>query len=258
MNDIEEIKKIIKEKSKNVLTDKKAREVLEILKRKIPTGSIEEKLKKISKYSELPGWLNDALTINETFFFRHPEQFQFLENYIEQVKYDGRPFKVLCGGVSTGEEAYSLAFLLEKYLGSNFEVTGIDISNEAIEKAINGIYHESLISRAPKEFEDILKKNLHSLSGKDKGLYKVKESIKDKIRFKACNIFNLPLENYDLIFFRNILIYFEQADKEKIYDKLLSHLRLGGVMMVGAGELFPNNDDRANPVFKTSAIKRAA
>lgn len=258
MNEIGRLKEIVKEKSKNILTDSKAKEVLDTIKRKIPSGSLEDKLKIVSKYSELPGWLNDALTINETFFFRHPEQFNFLGDYIDEKMQGKRPLKVLCGGVSTGEEAYSLAFLLEKHVGMNFDITAVDISNEAIEKAKNGIYHQSLIARAPKEFEEVLKKNLQSLSVKEKEKFKVKDAIRNKIRFKASNIFNLPLDNYDIIFFRNILIYFEQEDKEQIYDKLSSHLNLEGVMMIGAGELFPKKDDRTAQAFKTSAIKRVA
>lgn len=253
---VEKLKDMIKEKSRNIITDKKAQEIIKEINKQIPFGSLEEKLIKVGKYSELPSWLNDSLTINETFFFRHADHFAFLEGWLSESKKEN--LKVLCGGVSSGEEAYSLALIIQEYFGDNFDISAVDISKEAIEKAKNGIYHKSLIDRAPKDYYALLTKYLLLKEGLNKDYFKVVDSIQNKVSFKVGNIFNFPLENYDIIFFRNILIYFDQPDKERIYDKLWNRLNKDGLMFVGGGELFPKKEINSMPAFKTSVLKKVA
>lgn len=252
MNDLERIKEIIKQRSYNEITDKKANDLTSLLRSKYPTMTMEDRFSKIEKFNELPPWLNDGLTINETFFFRHPEQFTFLQEFLEgRLKENKKELKVLCGGVATGEEAYSLSFVLHSMLGNNYTITGIDLSPDAIKTAKAGSYHESLINRCPEEYLHLMEEYMDKGKATDKDKYFVKEDIKNRINFKSANIFNVLLNQYDLIFFRNILIYFSNKDKEIILEKLFKHLNSDGLIFIGAGELFPVGS-LGKLAFKTS------
>lgn len=162
---------------------------------------------------------------------------------------------VLCGGVSSGEEAYSLAFVLHSIFGEKFKITGIDLSPEVIEKAKVGIYHENLIKRSPVELMGYIEKYMDRAKGGGKDKYIVSDLIKKQMTFKTANIFTSLLQEYDLIFFRNILIYFSNEDKKTILDKLSKRLKKDGLLFIGAGELFPDSNI-GELAFKTSVIMK--
>lgn len=256
MSELGKIKSVIKEKSKNVITDKKAEDLLAIVKKKYPTSDIHAAIENIAKFSELPSWLNSALTINETYFFRHPDQFDFLEGVFKEKAKSGKPLKIFCGGVSSGEEAYSLAVWAQEKFGDSFSIVGVDISKEALEKAKMGIYQKILTDRTPEKFRPTLLKYLVEMPGKP--TVQVDQKVRDKIKFKESNIFKIPLERYDIIFFRNILIYFDEEDKKSIFERLYRHLNTEGLFFIGGGELFPAKAEKSSPVFKTSVIKKEA
>ena len=256
-SDMLKLKELIKSKANNIITDSKAEKILSVLKKKYPTTSTESTLKSLDKYSELPGWLRDQLTINETFFFRHPQHFSTLSDYLQENHNPDRHWKILCCGVSSGEEAYSLAFICEKVLKDKFSITGVDLSQSAIEKAAKGVYEENLISRIPSEFKSLCLDNLEKIKTPTSITYKVKDSIKNYVRFKNGNIFNFPFGTYDIIFARNMLIYFDDNDEKLIVKKLFKHLAPNGVIFIGGGELFPNEATIGNKKISTSIIQKA-
>lgn len=258
MNHRKSLQDLVRIKTKNIITDKKAEEIIRLIKIKFPTTSLEEKFQDFQKYSELPSWLNDAVTINETYFFRHHEHFDELSRYFQQQKASNESVKVLCVGVSTGEEAYSVAFLAREECGDNFQIFGVDLSPEAIQKAEKGIYEQNLINRASSTYQGILSKYLVKIKGINSTTYKVPENIKSNIKFKCSNIFNIPLDMYDVVLIRNIMIYFDDVDKERLIKKIISHIKKNGMLFIGAGEILPPVHLQQMEGLSTSVYKKVA
>jgi chemotaxis protein methyltransferase CheR len=239
MNPSIKLKELIKSKTHNILTDKKIEEITKLIKSKNPMATIEESLTKLEMYSELPSWLNDALTINETFFFRHPNHFKELECYLDRLREKKDQIKILCGGVSTGEEAYSVGMVAQKYFKNRFRVDGVDLSKAAIETAEKGLYTQVSIERVPEEFRDLFNMNTKKIETLGNHKLEISNDLKSHVHFKVSNIFKSGLEYYDVIFLRNILIYFEHEDKKKLVERMMARLEKGGLFVIGAGEVIP-------------------
>jgi chemotaxis methyl-accepting protein methylase len=248
------LKKLLEKKSKNILTEKKYNDAVSAIRKLYPTSNFDEIVNKLDKFSELPSEISSALTINETFFFRHPEHFAEVIEYAKQSSKDC--LKVFCGGVSSGEEAYSLAFSLMES-DKKFEIQALDLSQDKINIAIEGKYHQSLIDRAPVNYRPVIDKYVKVASVSNKSELVVVDEVKKYVKFKAGNVFNFPLNKYDIIFFRNILIYFSDEDKQVVLEKLNNSLSEDGILFIGGGELFPS---KFNNVYhnKTSIMKKVA
>ena len=181
--------------------------------------SYEELIEKINSNSELRQELTNALTTNETFFYR---EFSQIQELVSLVKLHGSYARILCAPCATGEESYSIAIaLLEEGVKPNeFAILGIDINSLAIEKAYQGIYRE----RNVKNLSEELKKRYFSYDG-DK--FKINETIKSLVTFEVANIFEpsfKELGKFDYIFSRNMLIYFDYETKIKA-KKILESMR---------------------------------
>ncbi len=189
----------------------------------------------------------DCITTNETHFFREPRHFQFLEREIfpkwEQEAACGERLprlRVWSAGCSTGEEPYSLAMLLLKHFpeakGWDLEVLGTDISTRVLEKARSAMYPIEKSKDIPAEY-------LHAymLKGKGdhKGVMTVTPELHRVVRFARINLHadSYPVVgSFDLIFCRNVLIYFDQESKMKVIDGILRHLAPSGLLFVGHSE----------------------
>jgi len=179
----------------------------------------------------------DLLTTNETYFFREPEHFAFLKKQVLPHHEKSSSFRVWSAASSSGEEAYTLAMILDDYFGQKipWKVFGSDVSNTILEKAIKGLYPIMRIDGIPKPF---LKK--YCLKGKDEfdGFLRVNESIRNKCSFKKINLIKaLPnVGKFDVIFLRNVLIYFDDKTKQDIVRRLLDCLKKGGHLFIGHSE----------------------
>jgi len=185
----------------------------------------------------------DLLTTNETYFFREPGHFETLKkNVLEQHPKD-RLFRVWSAASSSGEEAYSIGMVLDDFFGNRvkWEIFGSDISSRIIEKARKGLYQAHRIDAIPKEY---LKRYFLKGTGEYDGFLLVDKIIRDKVQFSEMNL-TRPLPEvglFDVIFLRNVLIYFDNPTKEKIIRNLAAKLRPEGILYIGHSESLKGMD----------------
>jgi len=179
----------------------------------------------------------DSLTTNETYFFREPQHFDFLKNEILKKKKTNTVFRIWSAASSSGEEAYTLAMILADEIGidESWEILGTDISSEVIASAKMGVYNAHRIRLVPKSFH-----NRYFLKGVgvNEGNVAVVPELKKHVRFESYNLINSPerREMFDVIFCRNVLIYFNQDTKKKVMKRLCNQLKMGSYLMTGHSE----------------------
>lgn len=173
------------------------------------------------------------LTINVSEFYRNPEQWKVLESEIlpALIKSGGRNLKIWSAACSTGDEPYSLAMVLSKFMPlSNISILATDIDKQVLEKAKLGLYAEKSLSGLPKEY-------VSKYFTKVASSYQISSEIKKCVQFKQHNLLKDTYPTgYDLILCRNVLIYFTEEAKEEVYRKFNGTLRVGGVLFVGSTE----------------------
>ena len=187
--------------------------------------------------------LVDRLTVQETSFFRHQSSYALVEEYVQRFvaeQPDGANLDVWSVGCSTGEEAYSLAMLINEQLGDNarkmfFGITATDISLPTLAKARKGEY----AARRALQVDPLLREKYFK-PGESGQTVVVAPELKQHICFARLNVLDLgnaPMNNMDLIFCQNMLIYFRRWRKRQIVNRLAERLALGGMMILGPGEV---------------------
>ncbi len=176
----------------------------------------------------------DIIAIKETYFFRIPYHFEFLKKIaIPSLLKSNSIIRIWSAGCSTGEEPYSIAIVINEEFGMlkhKFELLATDISQSAIEKARKGEYNEKSVRHVPAQ---ILKK--YFLKEDDK--YLLKEEIKKMVKFYIHNLLEpMHFTIFDIIFCRNVLIYFDDGLREKVIQLLFSKLAQGGYLFLGTCE----------------------
>ncbi len=172
------------------------------------------------------------ITINVSEFFRNPAQWQILEQeIIPELISRKNTLKIWSSACSTGEEPYSLVMLLDKMgLISRASIIASDIDEEALEQARIGIYTSKGIANVP---EEMVKANFI----KENDNYVIKDKVKKAVDFKIINLLEDPFpSNYDLVLCRNVMIYFTEKAKEKLYKKFYNALSDNGIFFVGSTE----------------------
>ncbi len=189
---------------------------------------------------KLQTFLINAFTTQETYWFRDPELFNalasvYLPRYADIA--GGHPLIIWSAACSTGQEPYSIVMLLlENQYTSNLTVriVATDISTDALKKAKDGIYNQLEISRGlPAEW---LVKYFWQMDG---GSWQISESVRNFVQFSHHNILKDPVPQayfYNIIFCRNVLIYFLKQDKEKVLKKIYKRLAPMGLLILGASE----------------------
>jgi chemotaxis protein methyltransferase CheR len=188
----------------------------------------------------------DAITTNETRFFREPRQFEFL---MEQVfprwqagaerELRPRRLRIWSAGCSSGEEPYTLAMLLAKHFpeerGWDVRILATDISHRVLDKARRGIYPMSRSAEIPK---DLLHTFMLRGTNEQEGNIKVRVEVQQMVDFRRVNVNqeSVPDGPFDAVFCRNVLIYFDAASKERAVRNLLHHLMPNGLLFVGHAE----------------------
>ncbi|SDK48753.1 CheR family methyltransferase [Natronincola ferrireducens] len=172
------------------------------------------------------------LTINVSEFYRNPQQWETLEKeVIPNLLTNKRNLKIWSAACSTGEEPYSLAMLLTKFLSlEEISILATDIDKEALSKANTGIYGKKSIENLPKDF-------IHKYFNKIAESYRISDDIKSRITFRKHNLLEdaYPTD-CDLIICRNVMIYFTEETKNEMYHKFYNSLNNNGVLFVGSTE----------------------
>lgn len=185
----------------------------------------------------------DLLTTNETYFFRESEHFESLKKLVLSQHPKDRLFRIWSAASSSGEEAYSIAMVLDDYFGdrTKWEIFGSDISRRIIEKANKGLYQTHRIDAIPKTF---LQRYCLKGAGEYEGFLLIDKKLRSKTRFTEINLTKtLPeVGQFDVIFLRNVLIYFDNPTKEKIIRSLVSKLRSNGILFIGHSESLKGMD----------------
>ena len=193
----------------------------------------------------------NCLTTNETFFFREPEHFQILKDFIASLRPIPMPFRVWSAASSSGEEAYSIAMLLADVLGGGrWEVVGSDISTRVLERAREGLYPLERNGGIP---QDYLQRFCLKGQGSQEGMMMIGKKLRESVRFVQVNLNeHLPdLGRFDVIFLRNILIYFQNDQKRKVVEAVLPKLNPNGLLIVGHSENLMGITDRVKQVRPT-------
>lgn len=174
------------------------------------------------------------MTINVSEFFRNPRRWDVLEEKIIPRLIKESPtgrLKVWSAACSTGEEPYSLAMLLRKFLPPHkVDILATDLDKVVLERAKVGFYLERSVKDVPSQF-------LREYFVKEGAGFRVVEDLKKNIRFKQHNLLSEPFErDFDLIVCRNVLIYFTEEAKDILYKKFSDALRPNGTLFVGSTE----------------------
>lgn len=177
----------------------------------------------------------DLLTTNETYFFREPAHFTFLKQ--QAAAYQGsQVYRVWSAACSNGQEACSIAMVLEDSLrGKPWEIMGSDISSRVIETARSGHYP---LAQADKIPQDYLVRYCLKGVGKQEGTFLIDRALHKRINYFHGNLLDdAPgIGTFDVIFLRNVMIYFDMETKRKVVRRLLGHLKRGGHLLIGHSE----------------------
>lgn len=170
----------------------------------------------------------DEITTNKTEFFRERKHYDFLEaNILKNVN----NLKIWSAGCSSGEEPYTLAMLLKEY-NVTYTILGTDLSGKILDTAKKGIYSENTVKDVPIH---LLKKHFT----KKENMYQINNDLKSNIRFSKLNFMDANYginTHFDIIFFRNVLIYFTIETQLKIIKKIIQNLKEGGYLFIGHSE----------------------
>ncbi|MCF8045336.1 MAG: protein-glutamate O-methyltransferase CheR [Desulfarculaceae bacterium] len=194
----------------------------------------------------------DAISTNETYFFRDKTPFELLQHKIFPDLIDKRykknpgakpSIRLWSAASSTGQEIYSIAMILvemgitpDRY---NIKLFGTDISDEAVAKASYGQYNKFEVSRG------LDKNRLNRFFDQQGDYYRIKDQIRVMAQFKKLNLMK-PLSGigkYDIILCRNVMIYFNPADRKRIYGNIAKCLEPDGYLLIGSTESLSNDTD---------------
>ena len=194
----------------------------------------------------------DLLTTNETYFFREPAHFDFLRNVVLPQRMPGAIFRVWSAASSSGEEAYSIAMTLAENLPTSpWEIIGSDISTKVLAKAASGHYSLERTEGIPPGY---LRKYCLKGVRSHAGTMLIEPDLRRHVRFCQINLMHpVPTDigDFDVIFLRNVMIYFDPETKTRVVHNLLPRLRKGGYLIIGHSETLNGITDRVVAVQPT-------
>jgi chemotaxis protein methyltransferase CheR len=201
----------------------------------------------------------DCISTNETHFFREPAAFDCLRAHVfpewlaaAETNQRSRTLRVWSAACSSGEEPYSLAMSLLAHFhpsdGWKIEVFATDLSTKVLARASAGVWPAEKISTVPVDYQ---KRFLLKGFGPEKGKIKVSEELRETVRFQRLNLQHEPypvVTPFDLIFCRNVLIYFQWETKLRVVNQLGKHLAPNGYLFLGHAESFHGVTDKLQSV----------
>jgi chemotaxis protein methyltransferase CheR len=197
--------------------------------------------------------VTDAMTTNESLFFRDMRPFDLFRNEILPAKLKARAatrrLRIWCAACSTGQEPYSLAMILQeeaaKLQGWTIDILGTDLSTEVIERAREGVYSQFEVQRGlPIQF---LVKYFTQI---DDTSWRINDSLRPMITYKEYNLLDdlTALGSFDIVFCRNVLIYFDTDTKRQVLDSIANLLPPDGVLYLGGAETVIGITERFKPL----------
>ncbi len=178
----------------------------------------------------------DLLTTNETYFFREPKHFELLRSLALAARERSQSFRVWSAACSSGEEAYSIAMVLADCLEQRlWEVLGTDISTRVLRRARYGHYRMERIDHLPPDYQ---RRYCLKGSGLYAGTLLIERSLRQRVQFAHANLNGAlpPMGSFDVIFLRNVLIYFNTETKRQVVARALALLKPGGHLLVSHSE----------------------
>lgn len=204
----------------------------------------------------------EAMTTNETFFFRDKVPFDHFRDWIMpeilRVRANRRSVRIWCAAGSTGQEPYSIAMCLREMSaalsGWRVEILATDLSQDVIEKSKSGIYSQFEVQRGlPIQ---MLVKYFKQIGE----LWQINADIRAMVQHRQLNLLHdfLQLGTFDVIFCRNVLIYFDQDTKANVFDRLARIVEPDGVLVLGAAETVVGLTDAFRPLPERRGLYRPA
>ena len=256
------VAKMLKDRSGLVVTPDKAyllESRLTPIARKRGLQGLDDLLRQLPTGGEaLQREVTEAMTTNESFFFRDIKPFdQFKALVLPQLlknRAAKKSIRIWSAACSSGQEAYSLAMILReegaKLAGWKIEIVGTDISHEMLDKAKAGVYSQFEVQRGlPVQLMvKYFKKNNES--------WQLDESIRNMVQFREFNLLGdlKPLGTFDVVFCRNVLIYFDQPTKGKVLDNISKIIPEDGILYLGGAETVLGISERFKPLADNRGI----
>ena len=236
LNDFQYLAKMIVERSGISIGEDKQYLIetrLPKVARKHNINTIEELVVKLklSPFSQMATDVVDAMTTNESLFFRDTKPFDQLKRIV-LPKFQNKMLNMWSAAASTGQEAYSTAITFEDNNFKSYNITGTDISPSVIERAIEGKYSQFEVQRGLPIMTLV---KYFTQSGTD---WIIKPNLQEKIKFKVFNLMDsyAALGRFDIVMCRNVLIYFEKETKRQVLEKIAQVTNPGGYLFLGSSE----------------------
>lgn len=228
--------------------------------RSLQLNSFQQYLHFLDQHPEEIELFINALTTNLTSFFREPHHFQSLAQILTERYHQARPLRIWCAAASTGEEPYSIAITAcetFKSLTPPVQILATDIDSQVLNTARLGIYAESRV----KDLDSGLKKAyLFRGRGERQGLVRMRPELARLIRFQRLNLLDPNWKvtpDLDVIFCRNVMIYFDKATQQTLLDRMVPLLAKEGYYVAGHSETVDRNYPALRLVGKTLYQRQA-
>lgn len=192
----------------------------------------------------------NSITTNKTDFFRENDHFEYMKSYILPAfeEKGEREIRIWSAGCSTGEEPYTIGITLFEYFkgkkSPEFKILATDIDTQVLDKGINGVYTQDQVGAID---EKILKAYFLKGTGDNAGFFKVKDFLKKAVYFRRLNLLaeDYPMrKKFDVIFCRNVIIYFDKDTQKKLFDNFSRYLKDDGYLLVGHSENISSVTDK--------------
>lgn len=255
--DFDYLRKLLRKRSGLVLSAEKeylAESRLLPVARKHNMNTLGELVNKLMDHraSALAVEVVEAMTTNETFFFRDKVPFEHFRDTmmpaLMAARANERRIRIWCSAASTGQEPYSLAMTLKDMgaalAGFRVEIVATDLSGEVLERAKSGIYSQFEVQRGL-PIKQLLK--FFTQVGDN---WQIAPEIRSMVQFRTLNLLNdfSPLGSFDVVFCRNVLIYFDQDTKVDVFNRIARQTSFGGFLVLGAAETVVGLTDTFKPV----------
>lgn len=182
--------------------------------------------------------LLDAVSTNVTYFFREPQHFEFLRSELIKIREQqpSHEVKIWCAAASSGDEPYTIAMNAEDIVPGKWRLLGTDICMPVLQKAQAGLYKASDLEKVP----DVMRRKYFTkVKMPDDEYAQVSPTLMSKVLFKRLNLVQFPYSlkgDFDFIFCRNVMIYFDKPTRQKIVEQFERLLRPGGSLILSLSE----------------------